>query len=353
MSSHIHGAEPATVPEVGAASERKPLQRLAAAARRLSPGLVLGAAVILACLAIDAFASEEIRFTTIQMLINLVIVVGLYTFIGNSGVLSFGHTSFVAVGAYASALVTIPLATKSTLLPDLPGFIADASFALLPAALTAGLVAMVVGAVAGLAVVRLSGIQASIATFAVLVIVQTVLSNWSSLTRGEMTMTGVPLSTDMGGPLLAAIAAIAIAYAYTESRFGFRLRATREDGLGARALGISIGRERFIAFVISAFIVGIGGHLYAHLVGSFSPSTFYLDLTFLTLAMLIVGGRNSLAGAIVGTVVISVFLELVRRGEAGFVGITLPAESQGVAFALLTLAILIAKPNGIMGGRFS
>ena len=325
--------------------------------RRVPLPLALAAAVIVLCLLVDALGSQELVFTANQMLINLVIVVGLYTFIGNSGVLSFGHTSFVAVGAYAGALVTIPVATKAVLLPDLPGFIADAALAPLPAALVAGLAAAVVAAIAGLAVVRLSGIQASIATFAVLVIVTAVLSNWTALTRGEMTMTGVPLELGMGGPLLGAVAAILIAFAYNESRFGFRLRASREDELGARALGVSVGRERFIAFLISAFIVGLGGYLYAHLVGSFSPSTFYLEMTFITLAMLIVGGRNSLAGAIVGTVVISIFLELVRRGEdgtsIGSLAFSLPGESRGVAFALLTLLILVLRPNGIMGRRFS
>jgi branched-chain amino acid transport system permease protein len=80
-------------------------------------------------------------------------------------------------------------------------------------------------------------------------------------------------------------------------------------------------------------------------------------MTFLTLAMLIVGGRNNLSGAIVGTVVITIFLELIRRGEdgtsIGSLGVSLPNESHGVAFALLTLLVLILRPNGIMGGRVS
>jgi branched-chain amino acid transport system permease protein len=268
-------------------------------------------------------------------------------------VLSFGHASFMAIGAYASALLTIPIVTKSVLLPSLPGFLADASFAPLPAALTAAAAAAVLAVAIGIPIVRLAGIQASIATFSFLAIVQVVLSNWTDLTRGQMTMTGIPLSLDVIGPMLWAVAAIAIAYAYRQSRSGFRLRATREDELSARSLGISVGRERFVALVVSAFIVGLSGYLYARLVGSFSPENFYLEVTFVTLAMLIIGGRNSLAGAIAGPVAVSVLLELLRRGEDGSLLVTIPTGSRDVVFGALTLAVLVLRPEGLMGRRFS
>jgi branched-chain amino acid transport system permease protein len=307
-------------------------------------------------LLIGAVGSVELQQVAIQMLINLIIVVGLYVFIGNSGVLSFGHISFMSIGAYASALVTIPVITKSILLPDLPGFLARADLSSVPAALVAGGAAMVFAAVAGIPIVRLAGIPAAIATFSVLVIVQVVISNWTSLTRGEQTMTGVPLTTTIDNSLLWAIVAIGIAFAYKESKAAFRLRASREDELGARALGIRIGRERWIAFVISAFLVGVAGHLYGHMLGSFSPDDFYVDVTFTTLAMLIVGGRLSLAGAILGTLVISTVLEVGRRFEngihAGPAFLKIPGGSSEVAFAVLTLAILIVRRDGIIGRRF-
>jgi branched-chain amino acid transport system permease protein len=313
----------------------------------------LAAGLVVFCLLVQAYGNDDLKVTTITMLIDLIMVVGLYTFIGNSGVLSFGHASFMAVGAYASALLTIPIVTKSVLLPSLPGFIADASFAPLPAGLTAAAVAALLAVMIGIPIVRLAGIQASIATFSFLAIGQVVLSNWTALTRGQMTMTGVPLSIDVIGPMLWAVAAIAIAYAYRESRSGFRLRATREDELSARSLGISVGRERFIALLVSAFLVGIAGYLYARLVGSFSPQNFYLEITFITLAMLIIGGRNSLAGAIVGPVAVSVLLELLRRGEDGSLLLTIPNGSRDIVFGALTLAVLILRPDGLMGRRFA
>lgn len=314
--------------------------------------LALTAGLVVICLLVEAYGSDELKTTTITMLINLVMVVGLYTFIGNSGVLSFGHASFMAIGAYASALLTIPIVTKSVLLPSLPPFLADASFAPVPAALTAAATAAVVAVAIGIPIVRLAGIQASIATFSFLAIVQVVLSNWTDLTRGQMTMTGIPLSIDVIGPMLWAVVAIGIAYLYKQSRSGFRLRATREDELSARSLGISVGRERFVALLVSAFLVGLSGYLYARLVGSFSPENFYLEVTFITLAMLIIGGRNSLAGAIVGPVAVSVLLELLRRGEDGSTFVTIPTGSRDIVFGALTLAVLVLRPDGLMGRRF-
>jgi N-methylhydantoinase B len=310
----------------------------------------LTAGLVALCLLVQAYGTPDLKTTTITMLIDLIMVVGLYTFIGNSGVLSFGHAGFMAIGAYASALLTIPIVTKSVLLPSLPGFLADASFAPVPAALTAAAVATVVAVAIGIPVVRLAGIQASIATFSFLAIIQVVLGNWTALTRGQMTMTGVPLSLDVVGPTIWAVVAIAIAYLYKQSRSGFRLRATREDELSARSLGISVGRERFVAFLVSAFLVGLSGYLYARLVGSFSPQNFYLEITFITLAMLIIGGRNSLAGAIVGPVTVAVLLELLRRSEDGSLLITIPANSRDIVFAALTLAVLILRPEGLMAG---
>jgi len=314
--------------------------------------LALTAGLVVICLLVQAYGSDDLKTTTITMLINLIMVVGLYTFIGNSGVLSFGHAGFMAIGAYASALLTIPIVTKSVLLPDLPPFLADAAFAPVPAALTAAAAAAVLAAVIGIPIVRLAGIQAAIATFSFLAIVQVVLSNWTELTRGQMTMTGIPLSIDVIAPMLWAVVAIGIAYAYKQSRSGFRLRATREDELSARSLGISVGRERFVALLVSAFLVGIAGYLYARLVGSFSPQNFYLEITFITLAMLIIGGRNSLAGAIVGPVAVSVLLELLRRGEDGSFIATIPNGSRDIVFGALTLAVLVLRPDGLMGRRF-
>ena len=158
----------------------------------------------------------------------------------------------------------------------------------------------------GLPLMRLSGVSASIATFAVLVVVYIVLGNWTAVTGGQNSLMGLPAYVDLWTALGWALAAIVIAFAYQETRSALQLRASREDEAAAQATGVNVVRHRLIAFVISAFLSGIAGVLLAHFLGIVRVENFYLDLTFLIVAMLIIGGRGSLTGAVAGAVVIAV-----------------------------------------------
>jgi len=133
------------------------------------------------------------------------------------------------------------------------------------------------------------------------------------------------------------------------------LRASREDEAAAEAVGIPIVRHRLIAFVISGFLSGIAGVLLAHFLGTVRVETFYLDLTFLIVAMLVIGGMRSLSGAVAGALVIAALTEFLRQAEIGVtVGKTVVAAPAGLGdaiLALLMLAILLFRPQGIAGGR--
>jgi branched-chain amino acid transport system permease protein len=290
-----------------------------------------------------------------RMLIDLVLVVGLYIFVGNSGILSFGHTSFLAIGAYASAVLTIPISRRGLILPDLPGFLKGVETSTLETALIVGIIVAALAAVIALPLMRLSGIGASLATLAVLIIVHDVIKNWESVTRGTGTMVGVPLTTTLGNAWIWAIATMTLAYTYQQSSYGLRLRASREDETAARAAGINVVRERRIAFVISAVAVGIGGHLSGHFLATFTPETFFLGITFIAIAMLVVGGMNSLAGAVIGTILVESILEVLRRleGATDVPGLDLLARPglRELGLAFLMLLILVLRPRGIMGGR--
>src|SRR3954447_26832366 len=123
--------------------------------RAIWPALSL-MVLILVVASIGSNPSPVNQRHTIEVLVNVVLVVGLYVFAGNSGVLSFGQMSFMAIGAYATAILTIPTIQKRFLLPDLPGFLAHMHLATLPAAVVAGLVAAAVAAVIALPIVRLA-----------------------------------------------------------------------------------------------------------------------------------------------------------------------------------------------------
>jgi branched-chain amino acid transport system permease protein len=317
----------------------------------VAPCIVVSLIVLVTEMAQD----DELTRIVTRMLINLVLVVALYIFIGNSGVVSFGHASFMAIGAYTTALLTIPVQQKAFVLPHLPGFLADAELSLLPAAIIGGLVAAAIAVVVGLPIMRLNGLAAGIATFSFLIVVHVVLINWDAVTRGTGSMTGVPIDLTPAKALVAALAAMAGGYLYQRSKLGRRLRASREDEPAALAIGVNVVRERTIAFALSAFFTAIGGALFGHFLGIFSPDDFYLSLTFTVFAMLIVGGVGSLAGAVAGTLTVTAAVEALLRLEQGvdIAGVHISGTTglQETGLALFLLLVLIFRPAGIMGGR--
>ncbi len=323
--------------------------------RRHASPIVLCVLMLLLVAVTAPFDSAQLDRTVTEALIRIVYVVGLYIFVGNSGVVSFGHTAFMLVGAYATAWQDCCSMTKSFYMPLLPKFMLENTVPPPIATVGSGVFAAIFAAVIGAAIIRLSGIGASIATFAVLAIVSVVYSNWDSLTAGTSTMTGIPSYTDHWVGLAWAVVAVIVAYLYQISRYGLSLRVSREDEVAAKAAGVNIIRQRFIAFVLSAFFVGLSGGLYAHFLGTISVDAFYLDITFITLAMLVVGGMNSLSGAVIGVIGISILIEFLRRFESGFhIGsatISVPGGTQEIGLGVAMLAILIFRQRGITGNR--
>jgi branched-chain amino acid transport system permease protein len=202
---------------------------------------------------------------------------------------------------------------------------------------------------------RLSGIAASIATFAMLAMINSIYSNWESVTAATSSVVGIPIIRTLWPYLIAAILAVFIAWAYSISRFGLALRAARDEPTAAMASGIDIPRARLIAFVISGAIMGAGGALYAHSIGLVTPDTYYLGLTFTTLSMLVVGGMGSLSGAVLGVLILSSLIQGLRWLEAGVeIGTTtfaLPGGVQEIALGVVMIAILMFRPAGIMGNK--
>lgn len=317
------------------------------------PALLVGLLLIVALIGSAGSVGFAIEVAT--LLTFAVVVVGMYSFIGLSGVVSFGHIAFMALGAYAAGLITTPVSIKHVLLPDLPGGIASASLGQPASTVIAGAVAAVVALVIAPVIMRLSGIAAALAMLAVLIIVNVVISQAESLTGGLRAMTGIPVDTTIWPAFGWAAIAVVMVHWFQESGTGLRLRASRDDEVGAQALGVNVTRERSIALMLSAFLVGVGGSLYAHLLGAISPSSFFIALTFTTLAMLVVGGMTSLGGAVVGTIITFSFTELLRKAEQGIhLGpIDIPARPglQLVGAGVVTLLILALRPNGLTGGR--
>jgi branched-chain amino acid transport system permease protein len=321
----------------------------AAVAALLGPVVLVVAAALLGTL---VSPSTETYF--LSALVNVSIVVALYVFIGNSGVLSFGHVSFVAVGAWAAGVLTVPVEEKPAVMPNLAGFLQDTTVGNVPSLAIAAGVGAAYALVIGLPLMRLSGLAAGIATFGVLEITHNVLRYWETIGPGLNTFSAVPETTGLLQAAVGAVIAIVVAFAYQRSRFGRMLRATREDAAAARAVGVSIYRQRLLAFVLSGGLAGFAGGLYVHLL-PLNTEGLYLDLTFITLAMLVIGGATSLWGAVVGALAVSGVDSFLAEAESGvhIAGwtIDLRGGTRIVVVGALMALVLILRPAGLTGGR--
>jgi branched-chain amino acid transport system permease protein len=315
----------------------------------------LGAPVLLvvATAAITGAFSRAHQLEFKNALVMTAIVVALYVFTGNSGVISFGHVSFVAVGIYLGGILTVDPETKTFTMPGLFPFLRHTQVGVVQSLVFAALAGGLYGLAVGLPLMRLSGLPAGIATFAVLGITADVLYYWQKVGPTAQTLSDVPEAGrwTLG---IATIAAVAAAYAYQRSRFGRMLRATREDPAAASAAGISVYRQRLIAFTLSGTLAGLAGGLYVHQLGLIAPDLTYLDLTFVTLAMLVFGGVASLWGAVLGALAISALNSFLGDAEntvhIGF-RLTLPAGTRLVTIGAVMALVIILRPSGLTGGR--
>jgi len=321
----------------------------------LRPALQLAGPVVLlvATAVVSNGFSKAHQLEFENALVMTAIVVALYVFMGNSGVISFGHVSFVAVGAYLAGLLTVDPQTKAFTMPGLLPVLRHSHIGTLPSLALAAAAGGAYALAVGLPLMRLSGLPAGIATFAVLGITYNVLYYWQKVGPTAQTLSDIP-ETGRWTIATGAIIAVVVAYAYQRSRFGRQLRATREDPAAARASGISIYRQRLLAFTVSGALAGLAGGLYVHELGIITPDLFYLDLTFVTLAMLVFGGVGSLWGAVVGALSISALNSFLGDAEntvhVGF-RLTLPNGTRLVTIGAVMALVLILRPSGLTGGR--
>lgn len=325
------------------------MRRLSTIVEPLAPALLVGVVAL-----VGTLVSTSTQTYVITTLVNVVIVLALYVFIGNSGVLSFGHVSFVAVGAWAGGILSIPVAEKPAIMPSLFGFLRDTTVGNVPSLAIAAGVGAVYALVVGLPLMRLSGLGAGIATFGVLEITHNVLRYWEKIGPGVTTFSAVPETTGLLQAMVVALIAVLVAFVYKRSRYGRMLRATREDAAAARAVGVSVYRQRLVAFVLSGALAGLAGGLYVHLL-PVNTESVYLNLTFITLAMLVIGGASSLWGAVVGAVAVSAVDSFLAEAENGIhlLGgvLDLPAGTRVVVVGAFMALVLILRPSGITGGR--
>jgi branched-chain amino acid transport system permease protein len=295
---------------------------------------------------------------------GLVINLGIFTILtlalnltsGFTGVFSLGQIGFMALGAYGTAILTLPLPEKAAYLSDLPEWLAgihlDQEVGFVPTGflIASIVIALLVAAIAwlvGRVLMRLSGHFVAVATLGFLVIVRVVLFNADTFTRGSRTFSNVTPYTNLWWVWAWVLLVVYVVWRIKRSSFGREMFAQREDRLAAQAIGIRVMDPRLLAFVIGAFFSAVAGALYAHFITSFSPTVFYFDMTFRVITMLVIGGMGSVSGSIIGAILIVGLAEALRRIEDA----TLLYGLSQIVLAVIFLVVITVRREGLLGQR--
>jgi len=287
---------------------------------------VLAAASTALSLMLDSYSLLVFSFFALTVVVG----VGLNILIGLSGQISFGHIAFYAIGAYASALLTmagVPLALS-----------------MFAAALLCG----AVGALLAIPALRVSGPYLAMITIAFALVVHHGLIEWRGLTGGANGLMGIPMP-EIGAldpavvmALIASAMMVGALIFYQRLRhsgWGTAMRAVKASEIAARSLGFNPVQTKTLAFALSAFLTGFAGALVAPLMMFINPASFPFSQSILFVLAVIVGGAGTLFGPLLGALLIVLLPELL----ADF------AEYRLLMFSALLLAVLWVAPRGLLG----
>lgn len=269
----------------------------------------------------------------VMALVYGIVAMGLNILTGYTGKLSLGHAGFFGLGAYVSALLSIKLGMPA-----------------LASILAAGIALFFMGVLLGLPTLRLEGHYLSIVTIGFNEVIILALINMRSLTRGPGGLRGIPPISIGGFELVSdvsqyyfMIAVVAILLwlksKLVKSHVGLALRAVMDGEVASEACGVNVAYYRVFAFGISAMYAGIGGGVLAHLLNYISPYSFQSPESFALLGMLVVGGIGTLAGPIIGSIIMTLLPEYLRAF----------ADFRLIINAVLTIILLIKVPGGVAG----
>jgi branched-chain amino acid transport system permease protein len=290
-----------------------------------------------------------------QLLINAIMVLALQIFIGNTGIMSFGHMAFATIAGYVVAVLLMPVNRKEVQIPDAPFGLAAINADPLTATLLALLIIIAFGLLLSLVLTR-SGqgvFAATIITLALLEIVHEAALSWTDLTDGGTGLGFIPRLEDRTPIYLVLILSAVAARVFAETRIGRWAKAIREDDVAANVLGVDARFPRAVALLLSIVIVGLGASLKVQDVGSMTPRLMFFDMTLLILAMLIIGGRRSVTGALLGVVIITVGNELARVfgaewSETPLLNILFRPTLPQLFLGAVMLGTMLLRPEGLI-----
>jgi branched-chain amino acid transport system permease protein len=265
---------------------------------------------------------EYIQGIIILIGVNLIAVLGLSILTGFTGLFSFGHGGFMAIGAYVCAIFVARLHLPFAL-------------AILAGALAAALVSVVIGRLT----LKLKGDYFCIATMGFGEAVRIILNNVNYV-GGARGWESLPKLTTVWLTIALDAVFVVITWNIINSRQGRNMVAVREEELAAQMAGIDVFRSKMIALVVSAAFAGVAGALMAQYMQFLRPTMFNMAKSTDLTIMVIFGGLGSISGSIVGTILLVALPELFRTF----------AQWRLVFYGLAVILIMVGRPQGLMGG---
>ncbi|MGB9867474.1 MAG: branched-chain amino acid ABC transporter permease [Bacillota bacterium] len=256
---------------------------------------------------------------------NAILVIGLVILLGYTGPLSLGHAGLLATGAYTYGI----LATK-------------AHWPLWLAFLAAPIVAGLVGVALGVPSLRLKGPFLMVVTIAFGEIVRIVALNEERLTGGPYGLQGIPrvVQSELGLYYLMVAVTLAVAVATLRlhrSRIGLALLSIKEDQLVTGAMGVDVSKYKVLAFVLSAALAGLSGAFFASLTRYLNPDSFTILDSATYLLMVVLGGMDSVVGAIIASGIVTALPEFLRFIE----------RARLLVYGIILLLVIWAPSTGV------
>ena len=255
--------------------------------------------------------------------INLLTVLGLSLLTGFTGLFSFGHVGFMAIGAYMTTMMTVKLG-----LPFIP--------ALLVGGLSAALISLVIGKFT----LNLKGDYFCIATLGFGEAIRLILDNIQYF-GGSRGWAGIPLYTTFWNVMIIDVVAIIVMVFIINSRHGRNMKAIREEELASQIVGIDVFRYKMTSLGISALYAGVAGGMLAHYLGYLQPLMFQMVKSTELTIIVIFGGLGSITGSVIGAILLTALPEILRDFY----------QWRLVIYGLAVIAIMISRPRGLMGGK--
>lgn len=314
--------------------------------------VVLFASACYAQFELDSYLRRIINLCLIYAIIGL----SMNLTNGFAGQFSLGQAGFMALGAYVVGVFTVPVELRANVFYAVPmnPLIADIQLPLWLALIVGGLLAALVAFLIGTPVLRLRGDYLAIATLGFSEIIRIVITNAQSFTNGALGIKDIPTINDVRYIFLVTALIFVFITCLINSSYGRAFKAIREDEIAAEAMGVGLFHHKCMAFMLSAFFAGIGGGLYATLLGTVDPKNFLFTLTYNFLLIIVLGGMGSITGSMLGSIIVTAGLEYLRIFDEPWeiMSTVIPLFRPGfrmVIFSLLLMICVLFWRKGIMG----